>query len=91
MTDDDHVIIQITKGRAHATCIHVWERGVRGIMSLNGPKECMVNDAIALMDRIAHSTAVALMSLPGPRILYLIRVDGEWQDVTGQKAQIQII
>jgi hypothetical protein len=93
MSDGDHVIITTAKGRGCATCIHVWERGkCSWIMSNSGgPKDCMVNDAMALFGRFPLATGVAEMSLPGPVILYLIRYAGHWEDVTGLIPQIEIV
>ena len=51
----------------------------------------MVNDAMTLMDKCPPADAVALISLPGPHILYLLRTGGAWRDITGIQPQIEVI
>jgi hypothetical protein len=85
MTGGDHVILATPRGRVLATCAGVWTKETaRPIISnSSGRKDCMVNDAIALMERDAEVDAVALMSLPGPWMLYLLHKRNRWEDVCG--------
>jgi len=92
MRDGAHVIISIPKGRVQATCIHVWRRGdgSQWIMSISsGPKDCLVNCALHLFDAHPKVQAVALMSLPGPSMLFLLEVDEVWRDILGLAPRIE--
>jgi hypothetical protein len=93
MTDGDHIILSIPKGRVQATCIHVWKRGdgSRWIMNTSsGPKDNFVNDALTLLEKHSDVEAVALMSLPGPGMCYLLQetIDGRWRDIAGVYPQM---
>lgn len=85
--------IQLTtaKGSVMASVIKVWERGrCDWIMSTSsGPKDCLVNSAMHVFESFASSDRVAYL-LTARTVLFLIRVDGEWQDILGERPMIQI-
>ena len=90
VNDGDHVILCIPTGRSRATCIKIWERGkAEWVMSTSsGPKNQFVNFVMALFDANPSADSAALMSLPGPRILFLLRIDGAWTDNRGVRPRI---
>ena len=65
MRDDDHVILAIPKGRVHATCIHVWNRGASDIEENEKENEWRAAELRAIVDKELNDGPL-LRRLKGP-------------------------
>lgn len=95
------VILTVPNGsRQQATCIKLWARGDEQIVmsASSGPKDYMKNVALSLFET-TNATRVAFLNMPGKAagpnrlaigpILFLLEIDGVWQDVKGFRPKIE--
>jgi hypothetical protein len=94
MNDGDRVMVTFThRGlpvTTSATCIRIWRRADVPQKKIGnaGEKEMFHNYACTALESAPQASAVALMHLPGPLILFIYQIEGRWIDRSGRRAEI---